>query len=285
MQKKNGQHSPLYHSIWGDVTLGDFRLSIEILCFHKFSIWKVVLPQFFNSESCGSTFFFNIHILKLVEEQIFNLKICGRTIFWNYTCFQKLPYWLNSRLCHSRPSLVVNFSWDEKRDLSLELLHAHSVAHCSEIHLLCKVAPKHWSAGRPNDHRGCAGQFEGMWKLVGSTIIQSLLTHMWVSTRDLAWAATWSQCQNSTWTLIHFCFSLLTHMFNHLSKSLAGTNWHRQTQFYSHFPWIASPDQGQKQTACVGRLASGLTGEGWHGAWLDGWRFDGACSWEVKKAS
>lgn len=56
--KKNGQHFPLYHSIWGDVTLGDFRLSIEILCFHKFSIWKVVLPQFFNSESCGSTIFF-----------------------------------------------------------------------------------------------------------------------------------------------------------------------------------------------------------------------------------
>ena len=84
--KKKGSIPPLYHSIWGDVTLGDFRLSIEILCFHKFSIWKVVLPQFFNSESCGSTFFFNIHILKLVEEQIFNLKICGRTIFWNYTC-------------------------------------------------------------------------------------------------------------------------------------------------------------------------------------------------------
>ena len=63
----------------------------------------------------------------------------------------------------------------------------------------------------------------------------------------------------------------LAHTYmNHLSKSLAGTNWHRQTQFYSHFPWIASPWQGQKQTACVGRLASGLTGEGWHGAWLDG---------------
>ena len=56
----------------------------------------------------------------------------------------------------------------------------------------------HGGAWRLNDHRGCAGRCEGMWKLIGSTIIQSLLTHMWVYTRDLAWAATWSQCQNST---------------------------------------------------------------------------------------
>ena len=56
----------------------------------------------------------------------------------------------------------------------------------------------HGGAWRLNDHRGCAGRCEGMWKLIGSTIIQSLLPHMWVYTRDLAWAATWSQCQNST---------------------------------------------------------------------------------------
>ena len=157
MQKKNGQHFPLYHSIWGDVTLGDFRLSIEILCFHKFSIWKVVLPQFFNSESCGSTIFLLSYF-----------KTCGRTDFqfenlWKnnflklHLCFHKLPYWLNSRLCHSRPSLVVNFSWDEKRDLSLELLHAHSVAHCSEIHLRCKVAPKHWRRGWGPTGQGSLG--------------------------------------------------------------------------------------------------------------------------------
>ena len=39
--KKNGQHSPLYHGVLGDVILDAFRLSILILWIHKFDFRKL----------------------------------------------------------------------------------------------------------------------------------------------------------------------------------------------------------------------------------------------------
>ena len=82
---------------------------------------------------------------------------------------------------------------------------------------------------------------------------------------------------DSTWTFPHMC--------SHICSTKCDTHWRWHPQCYSHVPWNASPWQGQQPTECFGRSSSGLTGEGWGGKWLDGWRMDRTYACKVKKTS